>query len=171
MRMIAAVLLLGIAAGIAPAMAQGASEGSETGRYTFKDVPDGLLRLDSRTGQVSLCSRIAATWACRTLPDDRLALENEIGRLLDENTALKKELQARAPAPAEPPVAVAPQPVPPAPPAAPKRSERFQPPSDEDLDQMMSFLEKMWRRLRDMAERTQRDFDQKGPRKNMGDKL
>jgi hypothetical protein len=170
MRMIAAVLLLGIASGVAPALAQTAPETSENGRYTFKEVPDGLLRLDGRTGQVSLCSRIASAWACRTLPDDRVALENEIGRLLDENTALKKELQARA-TPPEPPVAATP--APPAPKSAPdsRRSERFQPPSDQDIDQMMSFLEKVWRRLLDMAERTQREFDHKGPRKNMGERL
>lgn len=175
MRMIAAVVLLALAAGGGPALAQNAPDNSENGRYTFKDVPDGLLRLDSRTGQVSLCSRISSAWACRTLPDDREALEKEIGRLLDENAALKQQLASRAaPQPNEPPVAATPQPVvpTPAPQAAPRHSERrFEPPSDEDVDRMMSFMEKVWRRLLDMAERTQRDFDHKGPRKDMSDKL
>jgi hypothetical protein len=191
MRMIAAVLLLGLAAGM-PAAAQGAAEGSDNGRFTFKEVPDGLLRLDSRTGQVSLCSRISA-WACRTLADDRVALENEIGRLLDENAALRKELEARGPPSTGEPAAPNPQGAPsgqsppatqgppnvlgtpnprgtPNPQAAPKRGERdFNLPSDVEVDRMMSFLEKMWRRLLDMTERTQRDFDQGHPRlhKNM----
>jgi hypothetical protein len=171
MRTIAAVLLLGLAAGTAPAAAQGAPE-SDNGRFSFKEVPDGILRLDSRTGQVSLCGRITE-WACRTLADDRTALESEIGRLLDENAALRKQLEAsRAPAPGEtaPPAAqstpnqqVAPS-APLAPPAAPKQSEReLTLPSDADVNRMMSFLEKMWRRLLDMAERTQRDFDQDHP--------
>src|SRR5215468_5031381 len=98
MRAIVAVLLLGLAVG-APAVAQGAPE-SDNGRFTFKDVPDGILRLDGRTGHVSLCSKVSE-WACRTLADDRAALENEIGRLLDENTALRKQLEARAPVPPE----------------------------------------------------------------------
>jgi hypothetical protein len=52
----------------------------------------------------------------------------------------------------------------PNPQAAPKRSDRdFNLPSDRDVDRMMTFLEKMWRRLLDMAQRTQRDFDQDHP--------
>ena len=50
MRAIAAVLLLGVATGAA-ALAQGAPE-SDKGRFTFKEVPDGILRLDGRTGHV-----------------------------------------------------------------------------------------------------------------------
>jgi hypothetical protein len=179
MRIIAAVLLIGLAAGPVPAVAQGGADAGENGRFSFKEVPDGLLKLDSRTGQVSLCSRIGATWACRMLADDRAALESEIGRLFDENAALKKQLEARrAPAPGEvgpqavprPEGPAAPQaaPSPPAPPqAAPKSGERdLNLPSDRDLDRMMAFLEKMWRRLLDLAQRTQRDFDQGHPQQN-----
>jgi hypothetical protein len=163
MRAIAAVFLLGLVAGVTPAHAQRAPD-SDNGRFTFKDVPDGILRLDSRTGQVSLCSRITE-WACRTLADDRAALEREIGRLLDENAALRKQLEARAPVPPE---TVPPAPATPSPPAVaptpPKRGEReLNLPSDADVNRMMSFLEKIWRRLLDMAERTQRELDQDRP--------
>jgi hypothetical protein len=170
MRIIAAVLLVGLAAGALPAAAQGAAE-SDNGRFSFKEVPDGLLRLDTRTGQVSLCSRISE-WACRTLADDRAALESEIGRLLDENAALRKQLEARATPPAGAPGAASPPnilgaPNPqgsPNPQAAPKRGDRdLNLPSDTDVDRMMAFLEKMWRRLLDMAQRTQRDFDHDHP--------
>jgi hypothetical protein len=161
MRTIAAVLLLGLAS-VAPALAQGASE-SDNGRFTFKEVPDGILRLDGRTGHVSLCGKVTE-WACRTLADDRTALENEIGRLLDENAALRKQLEARAPVPPEtvPPSAATPPPA--AAPPAPKQGEReLNLPSDADMNRMMAFLEKMWRRLLDMAQRTQRELDQDRP--------
>jgi hypothetical protein len=166
MRAMAAVLLLGLATG-APALAQGAPD-SDNGRFTFKEVPDGILRLDGRTGHVSLCSKVTE-WACRTLADDRTALENEIGRLLDENAALRKQLEARAPVPPEtvPPGSVAPAPATPTiPPAAsaPKQGEReFNLPSDAEVNRMMAFLEKMWRRLLDMAQRTQRELEQDRP--------
>ena len=62
MRTIAAVLLISLAAGVTPALAERPGE-SDNGRFTFKEVPEGILRLDGRTGQVSLCSRITE-WAC-----------------------------------------------------------------------------------------------------------
>jgi hypothetical protein len=171
MRAIIAVLLLGLAAGVTPALAERPSD-TDNGRFSFKEVPDGILRLDGRTGHVSLCSRITE-WACRTLADDRVALENEIGRLFDENAALRKQLEEarRAPVPPEtvPPSIATPAPVTPAVPPAvapppPKQGEReLTLPSDADLNRMMAFLEKMWRRLLDMAQRTQRDLEQDRP--------
>jgi hypothetical protein len=164
MRAILAVLFLMLASG-APVLAQGAPE-SENGRFTFKEVPDGILRLDGRTGHVSLCRKVTE-WACRTLADDRTALENEIGRLLDENAALRKQLEARAPVPAEtvppgPPTLKPPATV--TPPLPPKQGEReFNLPSDAEVNRMMAFLEKMWRRLLDMAQRTQRELDHDRP--------
>lgn len=163
MRAIAAVFLLGLVAGAAPALGEGAPE-SDNGRFSFKDVSDGILRLDSRTGQVSLCSKVAE-WACRTLADDRIALDKEMGRLLDENAALRKQLEEarHAPVPQEMvPPAVAPNP--PAVAQPPKQGEReLTLPSDADVNRMMAFLEKMWRRLLDMAERTQRELDRDRP--------
>jgi len=165
MRTIATVLLISLAAGVTPVLAERPGE-SDNGRFTFKEVPEGILRLDGRTGQVSLCSRITE-WACRTLADDRAALENEIGRLFDENAALRKQLEEarRAPVPPEtvPPSAATPTP-PAAAPPAPKQGEReLTLPSDADLNRMMAFLEKMWRRLLDMAQRTQRELEQDRP--------
>jgi hypothetical protein len=171
MRTIIAVLLLALAIGAPRAFADRPGE-SDNGRFTFKEVPDGILRLDGRTGQVSLCSRITE-WACRTLADDRAALESEIGRLFDENAALRKQLEEarrHVPVPPEtvPPSAVAPTP-PAAVPPPPKSGEReLTLPSEADLNRMMAFLEKMWRRLLDMAQRTQRELepDRPGAHKN-----
>ena len=66
-----------------------------TTRYTFNRADDGYLRLDGRTGQVSICTRRPVGWACQAVPDERTALEAEIARLQGENVALKKELIAR----------------------------------------------------------------------------
>jgi len=165
MRMIAVMFFLALAAGAAPAPAHSErAPESDNGRFSFKEVPDGILRLDSRTGQVSLCSRITE-WACRTLADDRVAFDKEIGRLLDENATLRKQLEEARHAP------VPPETVPPSsganPPAAvqpPKQGEReLTLPSDADVNRMMAFLEKMWRRLLDMAQRTQREWEQDHP--------
>src|SRR5262249_26245880 len=71
MRLFAVALTLSLAAATA-ASAQTATPDSENGRYTFNPVADGVLRLDTRTGQVSQCSRSDAGWACKVVPDERL---------------------------------------------------------------------------------------------------
>ena len=53
----------------------------ENGRYTLSPVADGVIRLDTRTGAVSTCSNTGAGWACHVVPDERAALDAEIGRL------------------------------------------------------------------------------------------
>jgi len=74
--------------------------------------------------------------------DDRAALEAEIARLQGENAALKKEMLARKlPLPGA---------VKPDQPAAKPEEPHLALPSDADLNRMMTFLDKMWRRLVDM---------------------
>lgn len=120
---------------------------SENGRYSFSTVPDGALRLDTRTGQVSLCARQATGWACNAVPDERNALENEIARLQRENGALKKDMLARnLPLPKD---------VTGLPPAGQRELQLKVPmPSDAEIDRMMTAFEKMWRRIVDMVQKT-----------------
>jgi hypothetical protein len=135
MRPFAFALTMSLAA-LAAASAQPATPDSENGRYSFSPVADGVLRLDTRTGQVSQCSRNDAGWTCKAVPDERSSLESEIARLQGENATLKKELLARG------------LPVPGVSPPAAKPSEPdLKLPSDTDVDKVMTFLERVWRRL------------------------
>jgi hypothetical protein len=136
---VVAVLLAAPAA----AHAQTATPDSENGRFTFNQVQDGLLRLDTRTGQVSLCSNRTVGWACQTVPDERAALEAEIARLQSENAKLKKDMIARGvPLPGG---------VNPDSPANPHIELKL--PSEADIDRLMTFMERIWRRLIDMVQR------------------
>ena len=138
--------LAALAAFAPPASAQTAPD-SENGRYSFSGVPDGMLRLDTRTGQVSLCAKQATGWACSAVPDERAALENEIARLQRENGALKKDMLARGlPLPGG---------VASGPPANQRELNLKVPlPSDAEIDRVMGAFEKMWRRLIDMVQKT-----------------
>ena len=91
--------------------------------------------------------------SARPVPDERAALEAEIARLQTENAALKKELLARnLPLPG----AVKPEP------PAPKAEEpRLQLPSDAELNQVMGFIEKVWRRLVEMIVNAAEGHDEK----------
>jgi len=142
--------VLGMVSG---AHAQAPAPDSDNGRFTFNQVPDGFLRLDSRTGQVSLCERRPVGWTCQAVPDDRTALEAEIVRLQSENAALKKEMIARAvPLPGGTKVN---------PPDSNRQSE-LKLPSDADVDRVMTFMERIWRRLIEMVQSVQKDMDRKG---------
>lgn len=142
---------------------------SENGRYSMTPIPEGVLRLDTRTGTVSTCSRNGAGWACYAVPDERTALDAEIGRLQTEVEKLKGQLAAgptvsgkiddalpksdplkkAEPQAREPKVAEG------------DRKIEIPLPSDQDMDRVMSFLEKAWRRLIDMANRVQKDVSGK----------
>lgn len=141
------------------AAAQSAPDG-ENGRYSMTPIPEGVLRLDTRTGTVSTCSRNGAGWACYAVPDERSALDAEIGRLQAEVETLKAQLAAGPTVTGKIDEAL------------PKsdslkkdgskaaegeRKLEIPLPSDQDMDRMMSFLEKAWRRLIDMANRVQKD--------------
>jgi hypothetical protein len=142
-------LLVAAFALAAPAFAQGAPPESDDSRFTFNRADDGYLRLDGRTGQVSICSRRTVGWACQLVPDERGALEAEIARLQTENAALKKDLLARnLPLPGV---------VKPDPPAPKPDEPRLQLPSDADLNKVVTFIEKVWRRLVEMIVNLQKD--------------
>src|ERR1700742_1073025 len=80
------VIILAVAsAAFAPAVQAQPAPDTENGRYTFSAVADGMLRLDTRTGAVSICAKRDASWACTAVPDERQALESEIARLQREN--------------------------------------------------------------------------------------
>ena len=156
---IAAAALLGFG-GIGTAVAQQMPD-RENGRYALSPVTDGVIRLDTRTGDVSTCANTGIGWACYAVPDERAALDAEIGRLQADNEKLKAELAAREPTIAgkideplpktdslkkpEPKVAEG------------ERKIEIPLPSDRDMDRVMSFLEQTWRRLVEMANRMQKD--------------
>jgi hypothetical protein len=157
--LIATAAALVIATG--PAFAQGQPD-TENGRYALESKSDGVvLRLDTRTGAVSTCSNAGAGWACYAAPDERAALDAEIGRLQADNEKMKAQLAERdgtvkgkvdEPLPKSDPLR---KPEPKV--ADSERKIEIPLPSDRDMDRMMSFIEKAWRRLIEMANRVQKD--------------
>ena len=134
---------------LGPAAAEDTTPAPENdeARYTFSKVADGFLRLDTKTGEVSLCSRQTVGWACLAVPEDRALLENEIARLRAENGALKKDLLARG------------LPLPPgAMPEPPQlRSDRAPHWGDHsNLDRMMAAVHRLWHRLVEAIARARR---------------
>ena len=97
------VVLAFCCAGAGQALA-GPMPETENGRYALSPAGDGVLRLDTRTGAVSTCNNSGAGWACYAVPDERAAMDTEIGRLQADvvrlqadNERLKAQLAEREP--------------------------------------------------------------------------
>jgi len=144
-----------------PSPAQGETEAgdrrpaAQEHRYSFHRVRDDVLRLDSRTGEVTQCGWNATGWSCKAVPDERAALDSELARLQRENAALKQSLLTRGldlPGGIKPdaPAAKAPEAAP-----APKS------PNAADLDRAIAFVKDVWRRLVEMMVELQRDIQRK----------
>jgi len=158
---IAASALLFCLAAMGSASAQSKMPDTENGRYALSPIADGVIRLDTRSGVVSTCINTGTGWACYTVPDERAALDAEIGRLQADNEKLKAQLAAREPTvsgkidDALPKTDSLKKPEPKV--AEGERKIEIPLPSDRDMDRVMSFLEQAWRRLIEMANRVQKD--------------
>jgi hypothetical protein len=142
------LVIVALASALAtPVQAQNAPDSAD-GRFTFHRSDDGFLRLDGRSGQVSLCLRRSASWECQAVPDERAALEGEIARLQGDNANLKRELLAHN----------LPLPNGTRPEASDRGEERLQLPSDAELNRAMAFIEKVWKRMVEMIVTTQKDM-------------
>ncbi len=63
-------------------------------RYVLVQSDNGLIRMDTKTGEVSRCSGDIAAMTCRLLPDERMAYEFEITRLEDRVIDLENRISA-----------------------------------------------------------------------------
>jgi hypothetical protein len=128
----------------ATASAQEPAPPNGPSRYSFNRVNDEFLRLDNQTGQVTVCRAHAVGWGCEAVPEDRAALDKEIGRLQNEVSELKDQVAALK-APAD------------------KSSElKLKMPSKEDLARARVFIEDTWRNMVDMISTMQKDMMRKG---------
>lgn len=127
-------ILLALACLTSPALAQTDTSklipDRENGRYTMSPVDGGVMRLDTRTGQVSLCRKRLDAWACEAVADDRAAYEKEIGRLQDKVARLEAELGRG-------------------------KQEGLKLPSAAEVDSAMKFFENILRRFKSMIENLQ----------------
>jgi hypothetical protein len=175
---LAAAIVLATFACSGGALAQAIPD-SENGRYALSPAADGVIRLDTRSGAVSICNDKGNGWACYAVPDERAAFDAEIGRLQADNDRLKKQAEALKAdndglktqlAQREPTVSgKIDEPLPKTdslktPEITNKNGERkleIPLPSDREMDKVMSFLENAWRRLVEMANRMQKDVSGK----------
>jgi hypothetical protein len=115
-------------------LAASAAYADQTGRYVFQKSGDGFARLDSETGQISLCENKSDELSCHPAAEEKPASQNEIDRLNEKVDRLEKrvaDLEKRV--------------------VSPKDLL----PTDEQVDRTLGIMERFFRRFIDIA----RDFD------------
>ncbi|MBD9621817.1 hypothetical protein IB279_02540 [Ensifer sp. ENS06] len=124
MKNAAAILLLGTGL----ALAGGASaQDPSPGRYSMQKSDTGIARLDTQTGEVSLCQEKDGQLVCRMAADERAAFERELDLLTKRVDALEKAAKAGE--------SVAKQDL----------------PAEEEIDRAMGIMERMMRRFMDIV--------------------
>lgn len=108
-------------------------------RYAMQPVDGGaVLRLDTETGAMALCSRRDNQMTCETVAI--ADADKEVDRLTRENRELKadikrlEDLLAGSPSTGK---------------RHAERSPKFELPSEEDVDKALSYLERMFKKFRD----------------------
>ena len=101
----------------------GTSAAEGEGRYRMEKTEGGFVRLDTVTGEISLCREADGQITCRMAADERAAFEKELDLLTERVEALEK--------------------------AAATTSGDAKPrlPTDEEIDRTMSIMERMMQRF------------------------
>ncbi len=169
MRVLSALMAFSVAATAFGAAALAQDSG---GRYQMEKSGDRFIRLDKKTGEMSVCSNESGTWACSPMRSDNRSSHDELSRLQEENERLRGQLDRAErggqrddqgefaergddsfegfPSPDEPK----------------GRKPKLNLPSEQEIDQAIGYLEKMIRKFREKFE----DFGEKTrPRNRPGD--
>ncbi|MEQ8481876.1 MAG: hypothetical protein RIC18_14555 [Hoeflea sp.] len=118
--------------GTVPALSQEAI----ANRFILEKTENGFVRMDTGTGEMSICSLEAGKMVCRLTADERRAYEEALSELSDRVAALEQRLQGGAP-----------------------NEDGTGIPDDEELDRAVGAMEKMMRRFFGMVEDLRREFD------------
>lgn len=105
------------------------------GRYAMQKTENGVARLDTQTGEVSLCLERDGTMVCRMAADERAAFEQELDLLTKRVETLEKTADT-GPSSLKPRL-----------------------PSNEEIDQTMSIMERMMRSFMGIV----KDLDKEAP--------
>lgn len=124
------------------ALAAGSAQAEGEGRYRMEKTDGGLVRLDTATGEVSLCREQEGQIVCRMAADERAAFEKELDLLTKRVEALEKG-GATGETAAKPSL-----------------------PTDEEIDRTMTIMEKMMQRFMGIVKNLEEGEEEIAPGKD-----
>lgn len=147
------MLRFAVIAATLAACGPGFATGERPGRYSMSPAEGGgFVRLDTETGQMSLCQRRDGEWACRDMADSGGGLSAEVERLRAENLRLKAEIRQMEDIMLGEKKADGG--------LRQGRSLEFKLPSEQDVDSAMDYVSRMLRKFREKMKEL--ETEQKG---------
>ena len=70
----------------------GSASAAEPDRYRLEKTPNGYVRMDTATGEMSVCQEKWGELVCKMAADERTAVQDEIERLQSDMKALEDRL-------------------------------------------------------------------------------
>ena len=125
------IVCFAIAAILALASSAGAQDGQ---RYTLERTDQGYVRMDTETGEMSICQESSGQLVCRLAADERSAFQDEIDRLSGSLRTLEQRVTALEKAPVPPGL-----------------------PSDEEFEKTMGYMERFFRGFMDIVKSFEED--------------
>ena len=113
--------------------------GAQEGRYRMERTEGGFIRLDTASGDVSLCKETDGQITCRMAADERAAFEKELDLLTERVEALEKAQNS----------------------ALSDIKPRL--PTDEEIDRTMSIMERMMQRFMGIVKNLEGDGEEPSP--------
>lgn len=124
------------------ALAAGSAQAEGEGRYRMEKTDGGLVRLDTATGEVSLCREQEGQIVCRMAADERAAFEKELDLLTKRVEALEKGG------------------------ATGETATKPSLPTDEEIDRTMTIMEKMMQRFMGIVKNLEEGEEDTAPGKD-----
>lgn len=115
---------------------------AEQGRFSIKPAGDGFIKLDTQTGALTHCRQFEANWTCKILNDEAGDLSASAEQILEDAAKIKQEnktLRARV-SQLERKLA-----------KLEKAPEQLKIPSDQDVEKIMGFFERLMERFLEFA--------------------
>lgn len=120
----------------------GSAQAEGEGRYSMEKTETGFIRLDTASGDISLCREQDGQIVCRMAADERAAFEKELDLLTKRIEALEKG-GATAQTGVKPAL-----------------------PTDEEIDRTMSIMEKMMQRFMGIVKNLEDGEEETAPGKD-----
>jgi len=119
-----------------------AAQAQDDSRYRLEKSGEGFVRMDTRTGQMSICESLSGQLVCKPAADERDAYSGQVEELEKRIEALEGRLAAIEKSP-------------------PSGVGNL--PSEQEFEQTLGFMEKFFRRFMDVIRDFDRDLRQEEP--------